>query len=63
VHEASVKKYIEISKKLAEKYGVKEYTRQRVALMEQAVDSLFDNGRVRKSRLEDFMGTSSPPAK
>ena len=56
VHEASVKKYIEISKKLAERYGVKEYTRQRVALMEQAVDSLFENGPVRRSRLEDFMG-------
>jgi DNA polymerase II large subunit len=61
VHEASVKKYIGISKRLAERYGVKEYTMQRVALMEQAVDSLFENGPMKKSRLEDFMGASSPP--
>jgi DNA polymerase II large subunit len=63
VHEASVKKYIEISKRLAEKYSVKEYTRQRVALMEQAVDSLFENGPVKKSRLEDFMGAAHQPGK
>ncbi|MBM4249516.1 MAG: DNA polymerase II large subunit [Euryarchaeota archaeon] len=59
VHEKSVKKYIDISKKLAERYGVKEYTRQRVAIMEQAVDSLFENGRMRRSRLEEFMGDPS----
>jgi DNA polymerase II large subunit len=64
IHEKSVKKYIEISKKLAERYGVKEYTRQRVAIMEQAIDSLFENGRMKKSKLEDFMGApnvAGPP--
>ena len=61
VHEKSVKKYIEISKKLSERYGVKEYTRQRVAIMEQAVDSLFENGRMRKSRLDEFMGAPCAP--
>ena len=56
VHERSVKKYIELAKRMAEKYGVKDYTKQRVALMEKAVESLFENGPIRKSRLEDFMG-------
>ena len=61
VHEKSVKKYIEISKRLSERYGVKEYTRQRVAIMEQAIDSLFENGRMKKSKLEDFMGAPCVP--
>jgi DNA polymerase II large subunit len=61
VHEKSVKKYIEISKKLSDRYGVKEYTRQRVAIMEQAIDSLFENGRMKKSKLEDFMGAPCVP--
>ncbi|MEM4729329.1 MAG: DNA polymerase II large subunit [Thermoplasmata archaeon] len=56
VHERSVKKYIELAKRMAEKYAVGDYTRQRVALMEKAVESLFENGPIRKSRLEDFMG-------
>jgi DNA polymerase II large subunit len=63
VHEKSVKKYIEVSKRLSERYGVKEYTRQRVAIMEQAIDSLFENGRMRRSRLDEFMGAPcDPPA-
>ena len=61
VHEKSVKKYIEISKRLSERYGVKEYTRQRVAVMEQAIDSLFENGRIKRSKLEDFMGAPCAP--
>jgi hypothetical protein len=29
--------------------------------MEQAIDSLFDNGRMRRSRLDEFMGAPCPP--
>ncbi|MGQ9583303.1 MAG: DNA polymerase II large subunit [Thermoplasmatota archaeon] len=56
VHERGVKKYIELAKAIAERHGVREYTKQRVALMEKAVESLFENGPVRKSRIEDFLG-------
>ena len=54
VHEKSVKKYLEITKKIAQKYDVPAYTKQRVLLVEQAIDSLFENDKVRKSKLEDF---------
>jgi DNA polymerase II large subunit len=54
VYEKSVKKYLEVTKKMAEKYHVSNYTKQRVLLVEQAIDSLFENDRVKKSKLEDF---------
>ena len=54
VYEKSVKKYLEITKKMADKYHVSNYTKQRVLLVEQAIDSLFENDKVKKSKLEDF---------
>jgi len=54
VYEKSVKKYLEITKKVAEKYNVPNYTKQRVLLVEKAIDSLFENDKVKRSRLDDF---------
>ncbi len=55
VHEGSVRKYLEISKTIATKYKIDPYTHQRILLLEQAVESLFQNDKVRKSKLSDFM--------
>ena len=54
VHEASVKKYLEVSKKVGEKYGLSEYTKQRIAILEMSMDSLFNNDKVKKCKLSDF---------
>ncbi|MCL2607025.1 MAG: DNA polymerase II large subunit [Methanomassiliicoccaceae archaeon] len=54
VHEASVKKYLEVSKAVGEKYGLSEYTRQRIAVLEMSMDSLFNNDKVKKCKLSDF---------
>ena len=54
VHEGSVKKYLEVSKEMGEKYGLSEYTRQRIAIMEMSMTSLFDNDKVKKCKLSDF---------
>ncbi len=54
VHEGSVKKYLNISKEVAEKYNLDPYTKQRIVLLEQSVDSLFNNDKVRKAKLSDF---------
>lgn len=54
VHEKGVKKYLEVTKRIAEKYNVPEYTKQRVLLVEKAIDSLFENDKMKKSRLDDF---------
>ncbi len=55
VHEASVKKYLAVSKEMGERYGLSEYTRQRIEVLEMSMASLFDNDKVRKCKLTDFM--------
>ncbi|MCL2142951.1 MAG: DNA polymerase II large subunit [Methanomassiliicoccaceae archaeon] len=54
VHEASVKKYLDVSKDVGEKYGLSEYTRQRIDILEMSMDSLFNNDKVKKCKLSDF---------
>ncbi|MCL2785749.1 MAG: DNA polymerase II large subunit [Methanomassiliicoccaceae archaeon] len=54
VHEASVKKYLNVSKEMGEKYGLSEYTKQRIAVLEMSMDSLFNNDKVKKCKLSDF---------
>ena len=54
VHEASVKKYLDVSKEMGEKYGLSEYTRQRIDVLEMSMDSLFNNDKVKKCKLSDF---------
>lgn len=54
VHEASVKKYLEISKTIGEKYGLDTYTRERIEILEMSMDSVFNNDKVKKCKLSDF---------
>ena len=55
VHEGGVRKYLEISKEIAERYQVPTYTRQRILLLEDAINSLFESDKVKKCKLDDFM--------
>jgi len=55
VHESSVKKYLEMTKEISEKFAINNYTRQRIELIEQSINSLFENDRVKKCKLSDFM--------
>jgi len=54
VHEASVKKYLEISKTIGEKYGLDAYTRERIDILEMNMNSVFNNDKVKKCKLSDF---------
>ncbi len=54
VHEASVKKYLEVSKDMGEKYGIDDYTRERITILEMSMDSVFNNDKVKKCKLSDF---------
>ncbi len=54
VHEASVKKYLEISKTIGEKYGLDSYTRERVEILEMNMNSVFNNDKIKKCKLSDF---------
>jgi DNA polymerase II large subunit len=54
VHEASVVKYLDVTKKLIERYGVDDYTRQRVEMVERNIRSLFSNDKAKQSSLGAF---------
>jgi len=55
VHEGSVKKYIEVSSKVAKEFGVSDYTKQRLELIELEINSLFDSDVSKQMDLSDFM--------
>lgn len=54
VHESSVKKYLELSKRISREYEVSNYLRQRIGLIEDAITSLFTNEKVQTLKLDDF---------
>ncbi len=55
VHEGSVRKYLDVSIKVAEEYGVSSYTKQRLQLLKIEVESLFKNDKAKQTGLADFM--------
>jgi len=55
VHEKSVKKYLEISKEVAERYDISPYARQRIKLVEKSIDSLFISDKAKTTKLDDFL--------
>lgn len=55
VHEGSVRKYLDVSIKVAEEYCVSSYTRQRLELLKMEINSIFKNDRARQMGLADFM--------
>jgi DNA polymerase II large subunit len=59
VHEGSVRKYLEVSKEIGERYGVSSYTRQRIELLDSDISSLFENHKVKQLGLSDFMSGSA----
>jgi DNA polymerase II large subunit len=54
VHEKSVKKYLEVTKEMGTKYGISNYTQQRIAIIEEQMNSLFENDKIKKCKLTDF---------
>jgi DNA polymerase II large subunit len=55
VHEKSVKKYLEISKEIAQRYNISPYARQRIILVEKSINSLFVSDKVKTTKLTDFL--------
>ena len=55
VHEGSVKKYLEVSQRVAQDYDVSDYTRQRIELVGYDIKSLFENDKSKQMGLSDFM--------
>ncbi|MDR2944198.1 MAG: DNA polymerase II large subunit [Methanosarcinales archaeon] len=55
VHEGAVRKYVEVSKEVALKYHVSEYTLEHIELLEQDIIQTFENHKIKKTSLTDFM--------
>ena len=55
VHEGSVKKYLEMSREICRKYKVSEYTKQRVEVIDLAIESTFGEEKQQQLGLADFM--------
>lgn len=55
VHEGTITKYLDISKYLADKYNISEYTRQRIKLIEVETQSLFESELKRQIKISEFL--------
>ncbi|MDD5111306.1 MAG: DNA polymerase II large subunit [Candidatus Altiarchaeota archaeon] len=55
VSEGNIRKYIEVSKDIAEKYHLSDYIKQRLRLIEKELESLFTNDLNKQSSLAEYM--------
>jgi DNA polymerase II large subunit len=56
VHGGSIRKYLEVSRHLSESYRVREYTRQRLKLIDLEIQSLFESDMGKQVKISDFFG-------
>jgi DNA polymerase II large subunit len=54
VHEAGVSKYLEKAKTIGNNFEVSPYTLQRISLLEDSINSLFQSDKVRNVKLDEF---------
>ena len=55
VHEGSVNKYMETAIHVAEEFGCRDYTKQRLEVLEKSLESVFENDKNKQSGIADFM--------
>ena len=54
VHVKSVMKYLDISKAIARDFDVSPYVSQRIEMLEESMNSLFENDKVKDCKITDF---------
>ncbi|PSQ27548.1 type III effector protein [Halobacteriales archaeon QS_9_67_15] len=55
VHEGSVNKYIETATRVAEEFGCRTYTKQRLEVLDRSIKRVFENDNNKQSGIADFM--------
>ncbi|GAA0214783.1 DNA-directed DNA polymerase II large subunit [Halobaculum roseum] len=55
VHRGSVNKYMDVALRVAKEFGCREYTIQRLEILERSLESVFENDKNRPSTIADFM--------
>ncbi|WP_224448221.1 DNA polymerase II large subunit [Haloprofundus salilacus] len=55
VHQGSVNKYMETAIEVAEEFGCRDYTKQRLEVLKKSLESVFENDKNKQSGIADFM--------
>ncbi|SNZ15080.1 DNA polymerase II large subunit [Natronoarchaeum philippinense] len=55
VHQGSVNKYMETAIRVAEEFGARDYTKQRLEVLEKSLESIFENDKNKQTGIADFM--------
>jgi DNA polymerase II large subunit len=55
VHEGSVNKYMDTAIRVAEEFGTRTYTKQRLKILEKRIERIFENDTNKQSGIADFM--------
>jgi len=55
VYRGGIEKYIDAAEHLIEKYGLPQYYAQRILLVRDEIDSLFDGNKPKQISLVDFV--------
>ena len=55
VHKGSVNKYMETAQTVAEEFGCRPYTKQRLKMLKTALESVFEDDTNKQSGIADFM--------
>ena len=55
VHQGSVNKYLDTAIRVAEKYDCREYTKQRLQILERSIDRVFEDDTNKQGSIADFM--------
>ena len=55
IAQGSVRKYLDIAKKLIHNYALSDYLQQRIDLIEKEIDSVFTNDKVQQKSLSEYV--------
>ncbi|APX97571.1 DNA polymerase II large subunit [Natronorubrum daqingense] len=56
VHKGSVNKYMQTAIQVADEYDCRDYTKQRLEVLERSLESIFENDKNKPTTIADFMG-------
>ena len=55
VYRGNIEKYLEVTRQLIDKYKLPDYYRQRISLIEEEINTLFEAERSKQVKLFDFV--------
>ena len=55
VHEGSVTKYLDTAIEVADEFGCRDYTKQRLEVLQMSIESVFENDKNKPTTIADFM--------